>query len=60
MSQRFLSRGELVGYDFTDGKKSLIVTLTEQIAVKMRADGWNVQYEDELGWFITISKEDTS
>jgi len=58
MSQRFLSRGEMVGYDFTDGKKALIVTLSEQIALKMKSDGWNVQQDETLGWFITVTKKE--
>jgi hypothetical protein len=60
VTQRFLDRGQLVGYDFTDGKKALIVTMSEKIALKMRADGWNVQEDETLGWFITISKGDSS
>jgi len=57
VSQRFLDRGQIVGYDFTDGKKALIVTMSEKTALKMRADGWNVQEDETLGWFITISKD---
>lgn len=60
MSQKFLDRGQMVGYDFTDGKKALIVTMSEKTALKMQADGWNVAYDDTIGWFITISKEDSS
>lgn len=53
MSQTFLDRGQLVGYDFA--KKLLIVTLTEKMAKKMTADGWDVGHEEEIGYFIHIS-----
>lgn len=56
MSQRFMDTGQIVGYDFTDGKKTLIVTMEEKTAAKMLADGWNVQIDETLGWFITLTK----
>lgn len=53
MSQRFLDRGQLVGYDFD--KKQLIVTMSDKTAEKMRADGWNVSSSEEVGSFVTIA-----
>ncbi|HXQ33242.1 MAG TPA: hypothetical protein VN843_04395 [Anaerolineales bacterium] len=49
---RLLERGELIGY--IPETKQLIVTLSEVMATKMAADGWNVKCERELGYFITI------
>lgn len=48
--------GQVVGYDFDD--KKLIVTLSDKTAEKMKADGWNVHHEEELGFFITVQMED--
>jgi N-acetylmuramoyl-L-alanine amidase len=52
MSQKLMDRGQIVGYDFE--KKQLVVTIGEKIANKMRADGWVVHYEDELGHFVIL------
>lgn len=52
MSQRFMDGGQIVGYDF--GEKKLIVTLTEKTAKKMKADGWDVAYDKQVGWAIAI------
>lgn len=52
MSQRFMDIGQTVGYDFAE--KKLIVTVNEKTAAKMKSDGWNVQFESELGHFVTI------
>ncbi len=52
MSQTFLDRGQLVGYDFE--QKMLVVTLTEKTANKMRADGWDVKHDGKIGHFIHI------
>lgn len=54
MSQRFMDVGQVVGYDFEDGKKTLIVTVSDRTATKMLADGWNMKHEDELGYFVII------
>lgn len=53
MSQNFLDRGQLVGYDFET--KSLIVTMSDKTAQKMLADGWKVGTNEEVGNFIKIS-----
>lgn len=50
---RLIGGGETVGYESED--KKLIVTITEQIALKMKADGWNTHYEEEVGHFVVIS-----
>jgi hypothetical protein len=55
MSGRFMDRGQVVGYEFDT--KRLIVTISDQTATKMLADGWDVKHEDELGYFIVIQKE---
>jgi len=53
MSQTFLDPHQTVGYDFE--KKLLIVTLSDKMAQKMKADGWDVGYEKEIGHFIQVS-----
>jgi hypothetical protein len=58
MSQRFLDRGQLVGYDFD--KKTLVVTMSTKTAEKMRADGWDVQTNDEVGNFLSITLGETT
>jgi hypothetical protein len=52
MSQRFMDVGQTVGYDFAD--KKLIVTVSEKTAQKMKADGWTVGHEEELGYFVSV------
>lgn len=52
MSQRFIGTGA-VGYEAED--KKLIVTITEQMAQKMKAHGWNTHYEEEVGHFVVIT-----
>jgi hypothetical protein len=56
MSQTFLDRAQAVGYDFE--KKMLIVTLSDKMAQKMEADGWDVGHELEIGHFIQVSLEE--
>jgi N-acetylmuramoyl-L-alanine amidase len=51
-----MDRGQIVGYDFEN--KKLIVTVSDKLATKMLADGWNVHHEDELGYFVTITLEE--
>lgn len=58
MSQKFLARGQMVGYDAD--AKTLIATMSDQIADKMRADGWEIHTNDEVGNFITISNVEVS
>jgi len=53
MSQTFLDVAQTVGYDFS--KKMLIVTLSDKMAQKMKADGWDVGFELEVGHFIQVS-----
>lgn len=55
MSQRFMSTGETVGYDFSE--KELVVTVNEKIADKMRADGWEVSHDPDLGHFVRVKIE---
>ena len=56
VSQTFLDKGQLVGYDFE--KKRLIITLSAQMADKMKADGWAVGFDNEIGYFIHIALEE--
>jgi hypothetical protein len=56
MSRNFLDHGQSVGYDFD--KKMLIITLSEKMAKKMKADGWDVGFEKEIGNFIQVSLTD--
>lgn len=56
MSKTFLDAGLMVGYDFEE--KMLVVTLTKRTAEKMKADGWDVQHEEEIGYFINIKLEE--
>lgn len=53
MSQTFLDPSQAVGYDFE--RKLLIVTLTEKMAKKMIADGWQVGFDTEVGYFMHVS-----
>jgi hypothetical protein len=55
MSQSFLDRAQTVGYRFDE--KLLVVTLTEKMANKMKADGWDIKHEDEIGYFVTVQME---
>lgn len=56
MSKTMLDRGQLVGYDFET--KNLIITVGEQLAQKLKADGWAVQHSEEVGCFVTIKMEE--
>jgi hypothetical protein len=56
MSRRFLDAGQMVGYDWDE--KVLIVTLSEKTAQKMKADGWDVGHEAQIGYFIHIKMEE--
>lgn len=58
MSQKFMDPGQIVGYDFEDGKKQLVVTVSDRTATKMLADGWDIKHEDELGYFVIIELQD--
>lgn len=52
MSKTFMEGGQIVGYDFE--QKRLIVTLTEKMAKKMKADGWEPVYDKQVGWAISV------
>lgn len=52
MSQTFLDRGQLVGYDFEN--KTLIATMTKKTAMKMIADGWEIGHEETVGYFLSV------
>lgn len=58
MSQRFLDVERTVGYDFE--QKLLIVTVSPKMAKKMKADGWQVGYEEEVGHFVSIKLEENA
>lgn len=51
--KRIMDRDQLVGYDMK--KKQLIVTVSEHMAQKLRADGWHVSQDDQVGYFVTIA-----
>lgn len=53
MSQRFMDQGQVVGYEFGE-KKQLTVTVSDRTAQKMKADGWSVHHDEELGHFVMI------
>lgn len=57
MSQRFMDMGQVVGYEFGT-EKQLTVTLSDRTAQKMKADGWNVHHDEELGHFVVIQLGD--
>lgn len=42
-----------VGYLFET--KTLMVSLTVEMAEKMKTDGWNVDFKEEIGHFVRIS-----
>lgn len=47
---------QTVGYN--PSEKTLVVTLTSKMANAMKAHGWDVAFNAELGHFITIKNED--
>ena len=55
MTQSFLDHGQMVGYDFS--QKRLIATVSKKVADKMKADGWNVHYEKDLGHFVVVQMD---
>lgn len=57
MSQTFLDRFQTVGYKWEGGENTLVVCLSDKMAAKMKADGWEVQHEEQIGHFITIKQE---
>jgi hypothetical protein len=46
---------QTVGYN--PPEKTLVVTLTSKMANTMRAHGWDIAFNSEVGYFITIKKE---
>lgn len=52
-SKRIMNRDQLVGYDM--GKKQLIVTVNQNLAEKLKADGWSVGEDKDVGYFVTIA-----
>lgn len=52
MSQRMMCLGQVVGYDFEE--KRLIITVDDKMAQKLKADGWAVAHEEELGHFVSV------
>lgn len=51
----FLDVHQTVGYN--PEEKTLIVTLTSQMANQMRKDGWDVSFDQEIGHFINVKME---
>lgn len=52
-SKRIMCRDQLVGYDMKT--KSLIITVEEHMAQKLKADGWDVSHDKQVGHFLTIA-----
>lgn len=52
----FVSVRETVGYK--PDEKALVVTLTAPMANAMKAHGWDIAFEPEIGHFIRITKEE--
>jgi len=52
MSERLMTMGQTVGYD--SNEKKLIITLSDKIANQMKADGWAVGHDEELGHFVSV------
>jgi uncharacterized protein GlcG (DUF336 family) len=48
-----MDRDQLVGYDMK--KKLLVVTVSDHMAQKLLADGWNVGQDKGTGFFVTIA-----
>lgn len=46
---------QTVGYN--PPERTLVVTLTAKMANVMKAHGWDVAFNPEVGHFITIKKE---
>jgi len=55
MSKSMLDHGQMVGYDFD--KKRLIATVSKKVADKMKADGWTIHYEKDLGHFVVVQMD---
>ena len=54
-SKDFLDVHQTVGYKSDD--ETLVVTLTAKMANQMKKDGWVVDFNAEIGHYITIKKE---
>lgn len=50
----FLDRGQLIGYMFAE--QLLVITLSDKMALKMKADGWDIEYNEELGYFLHLKQ----
>lgn len=51
----FLDVHQTVGYNAKE--RTLVVTLTSKMANAMKAHGWTVEFNSEIGYFITIQQE---
>lgn len=52
-SKRIMNRDQLVGYDME--KKQLVVTVNGNMAEKLKADGWKIGEDKDVGFFVTIA-----
>jgi hypothetical protein len=50
----YLDVHQTVGYK--SDEERLVVTLTAKMANQMKKDGWDVDFDAEIGHYITISK----
>ena len=51
----FVDVHQTVGYNAAE--KTLVVTLTSKMANAMKAHGWDVAFNSEIGYFITVKQE---
>jgi hypothetical protein len=56
-SKRIMDRDQLVGYDMQ--KKQLIITVSDHMAQKLKADGWQVSHDEQVGHFIQVGLEES-
>lgn len=55
MKNGLLDVHQTVGYN--PDEKTLIVTLTSKMANRMKTDGWDIGFDREIGYFVSITKE---
>jgi len=55
VAKGYLDINQTVG--FNPSEKTLVVTLSSKMAKAMDKAGWDVAFEREIGYFITIKQE---
>lgn len=55
MAKGYLDINQTVG--FNPAEKTLVVTLSSKMANAMTKEGWDISFERQIGYFITIKQE---